>query len=134
VRPDNIFVSDSNPNYLEIHFSDLLPFGRVGTGETRRVKILRKALLAYMLNISTRKFQEVDFVLPMYDMVTRQQLSTIGFVRSKIPSRRRGVDGILSTKAEGFGKITLEDMKKSVSTKLIAPKQPEKVELCLLLQ
>jgi hypothetical protein len=28
----------------------------------------------------------------------------------------------------------LEDMKKSVSTKLIAPKQPEKVELCLLLQ
>lgn len=126
MRPDNIFVSDSNPNYLEIHFSDLLPFGRVGTGETRRVKILRKALLAYMLNISTRKFQEVDFVLPMYDMVTRQQLSTIGFVRSKIPSRRRGVDGILSTKAEGFGKITLEDMKKVCEHKINCAKTARK--------
>ncbi|KAI9560449.1 hypothetical protein GHT06_014468 [Daphnia sinensis] len=103
VRPDNSFVSDSNPNYLEIHFPDLLPFGRGGTGETRRVKISRKALLAYMLNLSTRQFQEVDFVLPLYDMVTRQQVSTIGFVRSKIPSRRRGADGTLSTKAEAKG-------------------------------
>ncbi|KAK4024021.1 hypothetical protein OUZ56_009412 [Daphnia magna] len=44
----------------------------------------------------------VDFVLPMYDIVTRQQVSTNGFVRSKIPSRRRGADGTLSTKAEAF--------------------------------
>ncbi|KZS21321.1 Uncharacterized protein APZ42_011228 [Daphnia magna] len=102
VRPDNSFVSDSSPNYLEIHFPDLLPFGRGGTGETRRIKISRKALLACMLNLSTRQFQEVDFVLPMYDMVTRQLVSTIGFVRSKIQSRRRGADGTLSTKAEAW--------------------------------
>jgi hypothetical protein len=38
VRPENTFVSDSNPNYIEIHFPDLLPFGRGGTGETRRIK------------------------------------------------------------------------------------------------
>ncbi|KAK4017516.1 hypothetical protein OUZ56_032929 [Daphnia magna] len=44
VRPDNSFVSGSNPNYLEIHFPDLLPFGRGGTGETRRVEISHKAL------------------------------------------------------------------------------------------
>ena len=118
VRPENTFVSDSNPNYIEIHFPDLLPFGRGGTGETRRIKISRKALLAYMLNLSTRQFQEVDFVLPMYDMVTRQQVSTIGFVRSKIPSHRRGSDGSLSTKAEAFGQVSLEDMKKVCEHKI----------------
>ncbi|KAI9550846.1 hypothetical protein GHT06_005779 [Daphnia sinensis] len=126
VRPDNSFVSDSNPNYLEIHFPDLLPFGRGGTGETRRVKISRKALLAYMLNLSTRQFQEVDFVLPLYDMVTRQQVSTIGFVRSKIPSRRRGADGTLSTKAEAFGQVSLEDMKKVCEHKINCAKTASK--------
>jgi hypothetical protein len=126
VRPDTSFVSDSNPNYLEIHFPDLLPFGRGGTAETRRVKISRKALLAYMLNLSTRQFQEVDFVLPMYDMVTRQQVSTIGFVRSKIPSRRRGVDGTSSTKAEAFGQISLEDMKKVCEHKTNSAKTASK--------
>ncbi|KZS10445.1 Uncharacterized protein APZ42_025093 [Daphnia magna] len=97
VRPDNSFVSGSNPNYLEIHFPDLLPFGR-----------------------------EVDFVLPMYDMVTRQQVSTNGFVRSKIPSRRRGADGTLSTNAEAFGQISLEDMKKVCEHKMNCAKTGSK--------
>ena len=40
VRPENTFVSDSNPNYIEIHFPDLLPFGRGGTGETKKKSLL----------------------------------------------------------------------------------------------
>ena len=75
-------------------------------------------MLAYILNLSTRQFQEVDFVLPMYDMVTRQQVSTIGFVRSKIPSHNRNPDGSQSTKAEAFGKISTEDMKQVCDHKI----------------
>ncbi|KAK4024020.1 hypothetical protein OUZ56_009411 [Daphnia magna] len=131
VRPDNSFVSHSNPNYLEIHFPDLLAFGRGGTGETRRIKISRKALLAYMLNLSTRQFQEVDFVLPMYDMITRQQVSTISFVHSKIPSRRRGADGTLSTKAEAFGQVSLEDIKKFCTHKINCAKTAAAMEFWL---
>ena len=118
VRPDTTFVSDSDTNYLEMHYPDLLPFGRGGFGEKRRIKISRKAILAYMLNLSTRQFQEVDFVLPMYDMVTRQEVSTIGFVRSRIPSRCRNADGSQSTKAEAFGQISAVDMKKVCEHKL----------------
>ena len=118
VRPDTTFVSDSDTNYLEIHYPDLLPFGRGGFAEKRRIKISRKAMLAYMLNLSTRQFQEVDFVLPMYDMVTSQQVSTIGFVRSKIPSYNRNPDGSQSTKAEAFGKISTEDMKQVCDHKI----------------
>jgi hypothetical protein len=123
VRPENIFVSDSNPYYLEIHFSDLLPFGRVGTGETRRVKILRKALLAYMLNISTRKFfkKSISFCQCMIWLpVNNCQLLVL------CARKFRLVDGILSTKAEGFGKITLEDMKKVCEHKINCAKTARK--------
>ena len=118
IRPDTTFISDSDSNYLEMHYPDLLPFGRGGFSEKRRIKISRKAMLAYMLNLSTRQFQQVDFVLPMYDMVTRQQVSTIGFVRSRIPSRSRNSDGTQSTKAEAFGHISTEDMKKVCDHKI----------------
>lgn len=117
-RPENTFISDSNPDYIEMHFPDLLPFGRGGTGEKRRIKISRKALLSYMLNLSTRQFQEVDFVLPMYDMVTRQQVSTMGFVRSKIPSYVKNSEGNLASRAEAFGRVSMEDMKKVIEHKV----------------
>ena len=39
VRPDHSFLSDSDSNYLEIHYPDLLPFGRAGTSEKRRIPI-----------------------------------------------------------------------------------------------
>ncbi|KAK4017517.1 hypothetical protein OUZ56_032930 [Daphnia magna] len=59
-------------------------------------------------------------------MVTRQQVSTNGFVRSKIPSRRRGADGTLSTNAEAFGQISLEDMKKVCEHKMNCAKTDSK--------
>ncbi|XP_045030543.1 uncharacterized protein LOC116936604 [Daphnia magna] len=91
--------------------SSLLRTGE--TGKTRRIKISRKALLAYMLNLSPRQFQEVDFVLPMYDMVTRQQ-------------EQWGTDGTLSTKAEAFGQISVEDMKKFGEHKINCAKTASK--------
>ncbi|KZS10432.1 Uncharacterized protein APZ42_025088 [Daphnia magna] len=89
-------------------FPDLLSFGRGETGKTRRIKISRKALLAYMLNLSPRQFQEVDFVLPMYDM------------------EQWGTDGTLSTKAEAFGQISVEDMKKFGEHKINCAKTASK--------
>jgi hypothetical protein len=126
VRPDTKFVNDSDPNYFEFRYPDIFPFGRGGTHEKRRIKISRKALLAYMLNLSTRQFQEVDFVLPVYDMVTRQQVSTIGFVRSQIPSRKTNADGTVSSKAEAFGRVSLLDMKKVCEHKIACVKSASK--------
>ena len=74
VRPEKDFASDSNPDYLELHYPDLFPFGRGGFGEQRKNQISRQALVKHLLNLSTRQFQQVDFVLPIYDMVTRQQV------------------------------------------------------------
>ena len=39
VRPPKEFVSDLDPDFLEIHYPDLLPFGRGGFGEPRRTNI-----------------------------------------------------------------------------------------------
>lgn len=74
VRIDKSFVSDSNPNYIEVHFLfDMLPFGRSGKGETRRIKSFNKALYTSLHAQSQHKrFQKVNFVLHMWDMmVTR---------------------------------------------------------------
>ena len=126
IRPETKFINDSDSNYFEIHYPDLFPFGRGGSNEKRRIKISRKALLAYMVNLSTRQFQEVDFVLPVYDMVTRQQVSTMGFVRSQIPSRKTNADGTLSSKAEAFGHVSLLDMKKVCDHKIACAKSASK--------
>ena len=106
VRPSTTFASDSDPEF-EKHYPDLFPFGRGGFGETRKIKISRKAYLAYLLNLSTRQFQHVDFLLPLYDMTNRQEVSNVSFVRSKLPSRSKSGDGHISN-GEAFGRLTSE--------------------------
>ena len=66
VRPETKYVNDSDSNYPEFHFPS---FGRAGTNE-KKAEISRNGLLAYMVNLSPRLLQEVDFVLPVYDKVT----------------------------------------------------------------
>ena len=83
-------------------------------------------MLSYMLNLSTRQFQEVDFVLPVYDMVTRHQVSTMGFVRSQIPSRSTNADGTLSSKAEAFGRVSIQDMERVCQHKIACAKTASK--------
>ena len=90
--------------------------------EQRRIRISRKALLAYMLNLSTRQFQENYFILPMYDMVTREQVSRSNFIRAKIPCCRRNSDGSFSTKAEAFGNISLKDMEQACAHRIACSK------------
>ena len=79
-----------------------------------------------MLNLSTRQFQEVDFVLPVYDMVIRHQVSTMGFVRSQIPSRSTNTDGTLSSKAEAFGRVSIQDMERVCQHKIACAKTASK--------
>ncbi len=55
VRSAEDFVSDSDPNYLEIRYPDLFPFGRGGFDETRKILISKKMLVAYYTNLSTRQ-------------------------------------------------------------------------------
>ncbi|EFX74026.1 hypothetical protein DAPPUDRAFT_252437 [Daphnia pulex] len=61
VRPAQQFVSDSDLDYLETHYPDLIPFGRSGFSEERKIPISKKTLIAYFTNLSTRKFQQPDF-------------------------------------------------------------------------
>ena len=68
-KPETKFVNDSDSNYLEFRYPS---FGRAGTNEKERIQISRNGLLAYMVNLSPRQFQEVDFVLPVYDMITTE--------------------------------------------------------------
>ncbi|EFX66259.1 hypothetical protein DAPPUDRAFT_116575 [Daphnia pulex] len=42
VRPEKEFISDSNPDYLELHYPDLFPFECGGFGEQRKNPISRK--------------------------------------------------------------------------------------------
>ncbi|EFX73115.1 hypothetical protein DAPPUDRAFT_325613 [Daphnia pulex] len=112
VRPEKEFMSDSNPDYLELHYPDLFPFGCGGFGEQRKNPISRKALVQHLLNLSSRQFQQVDFVLPIYDMVTRQQVSNMAYVRSILPSRLSGSErGTTNSKGEVYGRVSMEDLR-----------------------
>lgn len=111
VRPSTVFASESDEDYLEKHYPDLFPFGRGGFGEKRKYRISRKAYLSYLLNLSTCQFQHVDFLLPLYDMTTRQEVASKAFIRSKLPSRENSLEGAVS-KGELFGRISTRALKK----------------------
>jgi hypothetical protein len=112
VCPSTEFASESDEDYLEKHYPDLFPFGRGGFGEKRKYRISRKAYLSYLLNLSTLQFQHVDFLLPLYDMTTRQEVSNKAFIRSKLPSRENSSGGAVS-KGELFGRISTRALKKA---------------------
>ncbi len=72
VRSAEDFVSDSDPNYLKLGYPDLLPFGRGGFGETRKIPISKKRLVAYYANLSTRKFRFASVRLHSSDTILQQ--------------------------------------------------------------
>ena len=112
VRPSLDFASDSDCNYLELHYPDLFPCGRGGFGEKRKIKISRKALLKHLVNLSTRQFQEVDFVLPVYDMTVQQEVKRMSFVRSILASHNvNGETGSNVTLGDMFGRVSNHDLK-----------------------
>jgi hypothetical protein len=49
-------------------------FGRGGLGDGRKILILNQALL-YILNLSIRQFQHVNFVLTNHDIASRKNLA-----------------------------------------------------------
>lgn len=118
VRPQMEFADESDPSYLEWRYPDLFPFGRGGFGERRKKQISRKALVKHLLNLSTRQFQRVDFVLPVYDMLTRIDVSRLAYVRSILPSRFSQPNGQATSKGETFGRVSNEDMELALKYKI----------------
>jgi hypothetical protein len=112
VRPAQQFVSDSDPDYLETRYPDLFPFGRAGFCEERKIHISKKNLIAYYTNLSTRQFQQPDFVLPIYDMISRNTCYNMALVRANLPSRQINAEGNVIPRAEAYSRIPLEDLKK----------------------
>jgi hypothetical protein len=111
VRPGNEFCSDSDMNYLESHYPDHFPFGRGGFGEKRRTHISRKALISHLMKLSTRQFQNVDFCLPLYNVLARMDLTTRTRIRSSLPAYHSKNDGTRVSKGEAYGCIPPEDLK-----------------------
>nr|CAH0112404.1 unnamed protein product [Daphnia galeata] len=99
------------PDYLETRYPDLFPFGRAGFDEKRKIKISKKALIAYYTNLSTRQFQKPDFILPVYDMIARNSSYNMAIVRANLPSREINKDGNVISRAEAYSRIPLEDLR-----------------------
>ncbi|KZS05303.1 Uncharacterized protein APZ42_031547 [Daphnia magna] len=128
------FVSDSMPKYLETLYPDLFPFGHGGFDENRKVWVSNKALVAYYANLSTRQFQQ-DFALPVYDYIARRASSNMARIRAYLPSRIRNQYGSVIPRAEAYGRISNEDLKKAtkydiecVKSKLFGQMQPRPPE------
>lgn len=117
IRPKTDFGSERDENYLEKHYPDLFPFGRGGFGERRRKQISRSSLLNHLLNLSTRQFQQPDFLLPLYDMKTRIDVAKLAFVRSILPPRELNQHQI-TTRAEAYGRIRSEDLQLACTYKI----------------
>lgn len=117
VRSSNDFAGEDDPCYLEKCYPDLLPFGRGGYGECRKNPISKQALLRYMLNLSTRQFQHVDFVFPNYDMLTRKCMFNKAMASTKLPSRAVDSSGQSLNKGEVFGRISAIDIQKAAEFK-----------------
>ena len=113
VRPAQQFVSDSQPELLETRYPDLFPFGRAGFDERRKIRISKKALIAYYVNLSSRQFQKTDFALPIYDLIARTASSTMALIRAKLPSRTTNNHSNGIPRAEAYGRIHIEDLKKA---------------------
>jgi hypothetical protein len=126
VRPAQQFVFDSDPDYLETRCPDLFPFGRAGFSEERKIPISKKALIAYFTNLSTRQFQQPDFVLPVSDKIARNSSYNMALVRVNLPSREINAEGNVIPRTEAYSRIPLEDLKK------LADYQGEKIKRQLL--
>ena len=113
VRPSQDFVSDSDRNALETHYPDLFPFGRAGFGEQRKIRISKKALVAYYINLATRQFQKTDFALPVYDLIARAASSNMAVIRANLPSHPVNMQGNVMKRAEAYARIPIDDLKKA---------------------
>ena len=102
VRPAHSFASEKDPHFFEKHFPDKFCFGRGGPSEPRMSRISRNSLISHWLNLSTRQFQETDFLMPVYDLMTRE-LASATFIRSILPSRLRRPDGTPFPRGEIYG-------------------------------
>lgn len=111
VRPKLNFENDGDKWCLEKRYPDLFPTGKGGFGQKRKIPISRKALTSYLLRQSTRQFQHPSFVLPVYNMLVREDMASKSFVRTKLPSSIYNPDGSKMTRGEAFSKIPLTDLK-----------------------
>lgn len=111
VRPKQNFENDGDKFYLEKRYPDLFPSGKAGYGQKRRIPISRKAFTSYLLRQSTRQFQHPSFVLPVYNMLVREDMASKSFVRTKLPSSIYKPDGSKMTRGEAFSQIPLSDLK-----------------------
>lgn len=118
VRSSNEFAGEDDQCYLEKCYPDLLPFGRGGHGESRKIPISKQNLLRYMLNLSTRQFQHVDFVFPNYDIVSRKNMFNRAMaISTMLPSRAVDENGQTLNKGEVFVRISAIGIEKAAEFK-----------------
>lgn len=110
IRPEQKFISESDPHYLELHFPDKFPFGRGGPNEIRKVPISLDVYVSHLLNLSGRQFQSPDFLFPVSDLIDRKHVATQCFVIGRVPSKSVSCDLPLQSKSVAYGRISPEDL------------------------
>ena len=79
----DMFLSKSKDQMLFVLFGETELFKKNVLKNTYS----RKACLSYLLNLSSRKFQDVNFLLALYDMTVCHEVANLPFVRSKLPAK-----------------------------------------------
>ena len=64
------------------------------------------------MNLATRQFQDVDFLLPTTDMVLRTKVSKQVFLRARLPSRSIDGSGSVLSKATAYGQVPAAELLK----------------------
>lgn len=101
VRPAQKFVSDSDLDYLETHYTDLIPFGRSGFSEEKKSPSPKRHSLPTSL-ISARG-NSSSRISP--DMIAHNSSYNMALVGANLPSRE--------INAEAYSRIPLENKKNS---------------------
>ena len=82
-----------------------------GDAVKESVPISRKTLVTHLLKLSTRQFKNVDFCLPLYNVLSQMESTTSVRIRSNLPSVIQRNDDTNVTKGEAYGRVPLEDYK-----------------------
>ena len=104
VRSSSKFSDMREPDWLELAFPQLFPFGRGGFGERRQVPVSRERMLQHYLMLSSRSFLGWEYALHAYSMLVQKQLSTRAYVQARF-TRAGGTE----CRADAFCKLSAEE-------------------------
>ena len=111
VQTSNKLVNDWDPNYWYKAFPALFPFHRGGFDEAHENSAISlEAYIQYLLQLSTGRFLDYDFVCIAYDIISRKQQARGCLVHSLQQPKRQQAGSTSQDNGTAFSKITKQDL------------------------